>query len=125
MLFVADKLVGSITRVASVHGTGIFEVVKAFLGGGRQSVVGAVVVGGDEKEECIAAGDRAAIARTIVLDECNVCLIATVIGTVGGGAIGGTFDEGPLDLTGGADLVEIMEVVLSLCYIIEKRGNDE
>ena len=113
MLFVADKLVGSITRVASVHGAGIFKVMKAFFGGSGQGIVGAVVVGRNEKEEGVAAGDRAAIARTIVLDEVNVCLIATVIGTVGGGTTGGTFDEGPLDLAGRADLVKIMEVILS------------
>ena len=87
--------------------------MKAFLGGGGQGIVGAVVVGRNEKEEGVAAGDRAAIARTIVLDEVNVCLIATVIGTVGGGTTGGTFDEGPLDLAGRADLVKIMEVILS------------
>ena len=116
MIFIADKLVGSITRVASVHGTGVFKVVKAFLGGGGQNIVVAVVVGGNEEEEAIAAGDRAAVARTIVLDEGNVGRIATVIGTVGGGTAGGTFDEGPLDLTGGADVVEIMEIILSLYY---------
>ena len=117
MIFIADKLVGSITRVASVHGAGVFKVVKAFLGGGGQNIVVAVVVGGNEEEEGIAADARAAVARTIVLDEFNVGRIATVIGTVGGGTAGGTFDEGPLDLTGGADLVEIMEIILSLYYI--------
>ena len=117
MIFIADKLVGSITRVASVHGTGVFKVVKAFLGGGGYSIVVAVVVGGDKEKEGIAADARAAVARTIVLDEFNVGRIATVIGTVGGGTAGGTFDEGPLDLTGGADLVEIMEIILSLYYI--------
>merc|ERR1719253_2576050 len=71
MIFIADKLVGSVTRVASVHGTGVFKVVKAFLGAGGQGIVGAVVMGGNEEEEKIAAGDRAAIARTIVLDEGN------------------------------------------------------
>ena len=113
VIFVADKLVGSIARVASMHGTGVFKVVKAFLGGGGQDIVGAVVVSGNEEKEGIAAGDRAAIAGTIVLDEGNVSLIATFIGTVWGGTVGGTFDEGPLDLAGRADLVEIMEVILS------------
>ena len=125
VIFIADKLVGSITRVASVHGTGVFKVVKAFLGGGGNSIVVAVVVGGNEEEEGIAADARAAVARTIVLDEFNVGHIATVIGTVGGGTAGGTFDEGPLDLTGGADLVEIMEIILPLYYIIKKRENGE
>jgi len=95
---VADKLVGSITRVAKVHGTDIFKGVEAFLGGGGQSVVGAVVVSGNEKEEGIAAGVRAAIGGTTILDKSNVGLIATIVGAVGGGAGRGTFNEGPLDL---------------------------
>ena len=113
---VADKLVGSITRVAKVHGTDIFKVVEAFLGGGRQSVVVAVVVSGDEKEEGIAAGVRAAIGGATILDKSNVGLIAAIIGAVGGGAGRGTFNEGPLDLAGGAGLVVVMEVVLLLLY---------
>ena len=112
---VADKLVGSITRVAKVHGTDIFKVVEAFLGGGRQSVVIAVVVSGDEKEEGIAAGVRAAIGGATILDKSNVGLIAAtcIIGAVGGGAGRGTFNEGPLDLAGGAGLVVVMEIILS------------
>ena len=112
MIFVADKLVGSIARVASVHATIIFETVEALLGGGGQNFVGTIVVGGNEKEEGIAAGVGAAITRTTVLDKRDVGIVTTAVGTVGSGTGRSSFDEGSLYLAMGAYLVEIMEVFL-------------
>ena len=114
MVLIADKLIGIIPGVANVHGAEVFKVVEAFLGGDGKSIMVAVVVGGDQEEEGIAAGVRGTISGAVVLDEGNVGLVATVIGTVGSGAHGSTLDEGPLDGAGFTDFIEVMEIIFDL-----------
>ena len=114
MVLVADKLVGAIARVASVHGADIFKVMKAFLGGDRKSVMVATVVSGDQEEVGVAAGVRGTIGGAVVLDEGNVGLVAAIIGAVGSRAHGSTLDEGALDGAGFTDFVVVMEIVLDL-----------
>lgn len=114
VVLVADKLIGAIARVAKVHGADIFKVMEAFLGGDGKSVVVAVVVSSDQKEEGISADARGTVGGAIVLDEGNVGLVAAVIGAVGSGAHGSTINEGPFDVTRLADFVVVMEVILYL-----------
>ena len=114
MVLVADKLIGTIAGVANVHGAEVFEIVEAFLSGDGESIMVAVVVGGDQEEEGVAADVRGAVGGAIVLDEGNVGLVAAIVGAVGSGAIGSALDESPLDGAGFTDFVVVMEIVLDL-----------